>query len=103
MMETQSLQGLELRRHIVPKLWASDYRALFATEMLENTAACKGGGYVLPPSSYRARLQGERAERYDYRMLQHKRDEMAIALHNHNMQHWCSAAKGGSGVWPLDQ
>jgi hypothetical protein len=84
----QMLQGKELRAAIAPRLWVSDYRALFAQEMVENAAACNGGGYQLPPSTYRARLKGERAENYDWRMLQHKRDEMAIALHNANMQHW---------------
>jgi hypothetical protein len=88
MEKVERLQGLELRRAIAPKLWAADYRALFASEMLENEAACNGGGYRLPPSTYRARLNGERAVNYDMRMLQHKRDEMAIALHNANMQHW---------------
>ena len=78
-------QGLQL---IAQQLWASDYSELFQDEFEFNLLACGFGGYELPPSTYRARLKGEAAERYDCLRKQQKRDEMAIALHANNMQRW---------------
>ena len=74
-------------RQIALDLWAPDYSALFEMEFEYNLAAC-GTGFDLAPSTYRARLQGELAERYDQRQRQHQRDEMAIALHANNMRRW---------------
>ena len=75
-------------KQIALDLWAPDYSVLFEAEFEHNLLACGSGGYVLPPSTYRARLHGEAAERYDYRRKLQKRDEMAIALHANNMQRW---------------
>ena len=75
-------------KQIALDLWAPDYSVLFEGEFEHNLLACGRGGYVLPPSTYRARLHGEAAERYDYRRRLQKRDEMAIALHANNMQRW---------------
>ena len=78
-------KGLE---QIASMMWAKDYSVLFEKEYEYNLRACGGGGYDLPPSTYRARLKGEAAESYDWRLRMHKRDEMAIALHANNMRRW---------------
>jgi hypothetical protein len=78
-------KGLE---QIASMMWAKDYSILFEKEYEYNSRACGGGGYDLPPSTYRARLKGEAAESYDWRLRMHKRDEMAIALHANNMRRW---------------
>ena len=83
-----ALHGRERLRQIATLLWSPCYRALFDLEYEVNSRACGGGGYTLQPSTYRARLHGERAENYDSRTRARKRDEMAIALHANNMQHW---------------
>ena len=75
-------------QHIAQSMWSADYTALFEAEYELNLLACGAAGYQLPPSTYRARLKGEAAERYDWRQRQQKRDEMAIALHANNMQRW---------------
>ena len=75
-------------KQIALDLWAPDYSVLFEAEFAYNSLACGSGGYDLLPSTYRARLHGEAAERYDWRRKQQKRDEMAIALHANNMQRW---------------
>jgi hypothetical protein len=75
-------------KQIALQLWAPDYSVLFEAEFEHNLLECGSGGYVLPASTYRARLHGEAAERYDWRQRQRKRDEMAIALHGNNMQRW---------------
>lgn len=76
------------QQEIALQLWTSDYAELFDIEFEHNSLECNGGGYSLVPSTYRRRLTGESAERYDWRRRQHKRDEMAIALHANNMQRW---------------
>ena len=68
-------------------LWVPDYTQLFLMEFERNLQAVGVGGFQLAPSSYRARLQGEAAERYDRRRMQQQRDQMAIALHANNQQH----------------
>ena len=73
---------------IAAQLWAPDYSVLFEIEFNFNALACGDGGYDLAASTYRARLKGEAAEKYDKRRLHQKRDEMAIALHANNMQRW---------------
>jgi len=70
-------KGLE---QIASMMWAKDYSILFEKEYEYNSRACGGGGYDLPPSTYRARLKGEAAESYDWRLRMHKRDEMAIII-----------------------
>ena len=75
-------------KQIALDLWAPDYSVLFEAEFTINELACGGSGYNLPPTTYRTRLKGEAAERYDWRRRQQKRDEMAIALHANNMQQW---------------
>ena len=57
-------------------------------EFEQNMQAVGGGAFQLLPSSYRARLHGEAAVRYDMRRMQQQRDQMAIALHGNNQQHW---------------
>ena len=75
-------------QHFAKQLWVPDYTQLFLMEFEQNLQAVGGGAFQLPPSSYRARLQGEAAERYDKRRMQQQRDQMAIALHANNQQHW---------------
>ena len=75
-------------KQIALQLWAPDYSVLFETELEYNLLQCGNGGYELPPTTYRARLHGEAAERYDWRQKQRQRDEVAIALHANNMQRW---------------
>lgn len=74
-------------RLIARVLWIGCYRALFAAELAENEAACVSE-VQLPPTSYRARLKGERAELYDHRRRVQRRDELAIRLHANNERHW---------------
>ena len=78
-------QGLQ---DIATMLWLPSYARLFELEYTLNELECGGGGYQLQPSTYRARLRGEPAERYDARRRQQRRDEMAIALHANNQQRW---------------
>ena len=73
---------------ISSSLWVGSYTELFDDEYTHNRARSCGGGYHLPPSTYRARLTGERAAAYEWRRRQQHRDEMAIALHANNMQCW---------------
>ena len=68
-------------------LWADNYESLFELEFQLNRQIC-GERDCLPPSTYRQRLVGERAEAYDARRRRQERDEMAIALHGNNMRHW---------------
>jgi hypothetical protein len=67
-------------QHFAKQLWVPDYTQLFLMEFEQNLQAVGGGAFQLPPSSYRARLQGEAAEGYDRRRMQQQRDQMAIAL-----------------------
>ena len=57
-------------KQIALLLWSSDYSYVFDEEYNINLNACGGGGYELPPNTYRARLKGEAAERYDWRRRQ---------------------------------
>ena len=78
-------RGLE---QIAQLLWLPEYERLFEVEYALNLEEAGGGGFDLQPSTYRARLDGERAERYDRRRRQQQRDELAIALHANNQQRW---------------
>ena len=73
---------------IAKQLWLPDYAHLFLEEFERNLKAVGGIGFQMAPSSYRARLHGESAERYDWRRMQQQRDQIAIALHANNQQHW---------------
>ena len=77
--------GLEYIAHL---LWLPCYEKLFELEFKLNLEAVGGSGYQMEPSTYRARLRGEAADRYDWRRMQQQRDQMAIALHANNQQHW---------------
>ena len=79
-------------QQIAQLLWIGpDYNDLFELEFELNSSAIGGGGYQLPPSTYRVRLRGERAILYDARRRRQQRDEMAIALHANNQQRWLVA------------
>ena len=67
-----------------------DYTDLFAAEYEDNAYAfaAGAGAFALPPTTYRARLRGEKAELYDRRRKLQVRDQMAIALHANNERHW---------------
>lgn len=72
-----------------PRMWRSAYESLFIEEHEHNIRAAGGQSMPqLPPSTYRKRLKGESALRYDWRRLQQERDQLAIALHANNQQHW---------------
>ena len=86
----RSVQPARLEQ-LALQLWAKDYHELFALEYEENLRAVGGQGYDLAPTSYRARLHGKAAERYDQRRMRQQRDEMAIALHSNNQQHWSAS------------
>lgn len=73
---------------IAKLLWLPVYDALFRVEYEHNARECGGSGYQLKPSTYRQRLSGDAAVRYDAHRMQQQRDEMAIALHANNMQRW---------------
>ena len=75
-------------QQIAQLLWLPTYHALFMFELEHNERMCVGTGTQLPPSTYRARLQGERAERYDMRRQRQRRDELAIARHANNQWAW---------------
>ena len=68
-------------------LWLPSYAELFRAELEHNRLLVGGSGSTLPPSSYRARLKGARAEEYDARQERRERDQMAIELHANNMRH----------------
>ena len=69
------------------ELVAGDYGPVFEREYERSRALC-GDGYALPPSSYVARLSGDRLAAYEQRARQRERDQMAIALHASNMRYW---------------
>ena len=69
-------------------LWLPEYHLLFWRELEENLKFAGGGPSQMVPSTYRARLHGEAADRYDLRRFQQKRDQLAIQLHANNQQHW---------------
>ena len=73
---------------IVRALWLPSYGELFEAELRHNRALVGRSDHALKPSSYRARLSGEAAVRYDQRMDRQERDRLAIQLHANNMRHW---------------
>lgn len=73
--------------HCAHELWECDYTPVFAREYASSRERC-GDGYSLPPSSYAARLSGERWEAYKQKMMRRERDRMAAALHGSNMRIW---------------
>ena len=78
-------KGLQQIAHL---LWLGCYDDLFRFEYEHNARECGGGGYQLQPTSWRRRLHGDAAARYDAHRQSQRRDEMAIALHANNMQRW---------------
>ena len=58
-------------------LWLPEYHLLFWRELEENLKLAGGGPSQMVPSTYRARLHGEAADRYDLRRFQQKRDQLA--------------------------
>ena len=60
-------------QYLAKLLLVPDYTQLFLMEFEQNLQAVGGGGFQLAPSSYRAMLQGEAAERYDLRRMQQQR------------------------------
>ena len=86
--DIQAPAGVMSRLRMIARvLWTGCYRALFDAELAENEDVCGQAGQ-LPPTSYRARLKGERAELYDHRRRVQRRDELAIRLHANNERHW---------------
>jgi hypothetical protein len=83
-----TMMGTKGLRAIAQLLWQPHYGALFELEMRLNQLEAGGSGYELQPTTYRRRLHGEHAERYDRRRLHQERDQLAIALHANNQQHW---------------
>ena len=73
---------------IAAAFWSTDYKPIFDAEFVANEQECGGQVAVLAPTSYRRRLSGAAAERYDVRRRSQQRDEMAIKLHSNNQQHW---------------
>ena len=88
--EHQDLAGLSQLQRIAIALHSSDYTDLFAAEYEDNAYAfaAGAGAFALPPTTYRARLRGEKAELYDRRRKLQVRDQMAIALQANNERHW---------------
>ena len=83
------LMGTAKLKEAAWALWAPDYTPLFQLELEQNRLAVGGDKrFALPPSTYRQRLKGRAAERYDQRLEQQERDQLAIALHANNQQHW---------------
>ena len=72
---------------IARALWSTNYDEIFSAELMDNERLC-GGSSSLLPSTYRARLKGEAAEKYDLRRRNQRRDELAARLHANNQQHW---------------
>ena len=72
---------------IARALWSTNYDEIFSSEMVENERMC-GGASSLLPSTYRARLKGEAADKYDRRRRNQQRDELATRLHANNQRHW---------------
>ena len=83
----RALQETPRLRLFARALWAGDYSELFDAEIVDNERLC-GPQMALPPTSYRARLQGERAAAYDRRLRVQYRDQLAVRLHSNNMRHW---------------
>lgn len=80
--------GTAAQQRFALLLWLPDYTRLFEEEIEQNLQLSGGGLLNLPPSSYRQRLTGEPQVRYDARRRRQQRDELAIALHANNQQHW---------------
>jgi hypothetical protein len=73
---------------IARALWLPSYSALFDAELEHNRRLIGRSGSTLAPSSYRARLKGERAAAYDAKMRRRERDQLANELHANNMRFW---------------
>lgn len=84
----ETLHNASLFTLIAAAFWATDYTQIFDAEFAENELLCGGAAADLPLTSYRARLKGDAAHRYDRRRRNQRRDEMAIRLHSNNQQHW---------------
>ena len=84
----EALPNASLFTLIAAAFWAPDYTQIFDAEFAENERLCGGAAAALPLTSYRARLKGDAAHRYDQRRRNQQRDEMAIRLHSNNQQHW---------------
>ena len=91
--------GREGLRQIAKLLWLPDYDALFRFEYEHNARECGGGGYQLTASSYRQRLRGEFAVRYDMHKMAQERDQMAIALHANNQWRWSPSLVARSATY----
>ena len=78
----------DLLTSICRLLWLVSYTELFAAELEHNRLLVGRSGSAMLPSSYRARLNGARAEEYDARQRRRERDQLAIELHSNNMQQW---------------
>jgi len=73
---------------IAKLLWRDSYDELFDVEIRANELLMGSTGGSLPPSTYRAKLHGERASTYDARRKRQRRDNLAVELHANNMRHW---------------
>ena len=73
---------------IAAAFWSTDYKPIFDAEFVANEQECGGQAAMLAPTSYRQRLSGAAAERYDMRRRSQQRDAMAIRLHSNNQRHW---------------
>ena len=73
---------------ITRALWLPSYVDLFAAELEHNRHIVGRQATSLAPSSYRARLNGAAAEKYDAKMRRRERDQLAIELHANNMRCW---------------
>jgi hypothetical protein len=85
------LKGTARLQELAPRLWTRDYGVLFEAEFSENQEYLASLGIIdtdLPPTSYRARMSGDAALRYDQRRRAQRRDEMAIRLHSNNQHVW---------------
>ena len=69
-------------------LWLPSYEELFDIEYEHSSTFFGKERQGLKPSTYRQRLAGSAAERYDRRRRQQHRDQMATELHANNMRHW---------------
>ena len=65
---------------IAAAFWSTDYKPIFDAEFVANEQECGGQAAMLAPTSYRQRLSGAAAERYDMRRRSQQRDAMAIRL-----------------------
>lgn len=69
-------------------LWLPSYEDLFAAELDHNRRLVASTGNGLQPSTYRARLRGDAAIKYDMKQVRRERDKLAIEIHSNNMRCW---------------